>query len=301
MRGLREVVASQADVQLRAHRGQWRAQLVRRIRDQTVLLFDAALEPVQHRVQRDREAPDLVARARRGDALVQVVDADLLCLGGHPLDRPERLARHEPPADRGREQGRRAGQQQQHQHPVDRLVDLVQRLRDHQHALLASTFHRQRERPVLLVALSHVDRHHPALAAQHVGLHVRRHDRAGDGIPVRQQHAAAGIEHLRRGAAEREHGAAHVLEVLRALVRVALGDLRRVGPHLAIDRGLEVGPQLQHEERAQARDDRRQQDGVPGGEANADRQLHSTSSLKPTPRTVRIIFLRNGRSSLLRR
>ena len=63
----RQVVVAQADVELGAHRRQRRAQLVRGVGDQPALLLDAALDAVEHRVERGGEVRDLVARgaARR--------------------------------------------------------------------------------------------------------------------------------------------------------------------------------------------------------------------------------------------
>ena len=128
----------QADVELGAHRGQRRAQLVRRVGDQPVLLLDAALEAVEHRVQRHGEVADLVLRARHS---MRSCRRSIPISSAFEVMRStgrKRLARQPPAAERGgRERGRQAGQQEQHQHLVDRLVDLPQGLRDDQHALLA--------------------------------------------------------------------------------------------------------------------------------------------------------------------
>ena len=71
-----EVVGAQAHVDLGAHRGERRAQLVGGVGDQPVLLLDAVLEAVEHRVERAARWRDLVAAARDRDALVEAVDAD---------------------------------------------------------------------------------------------------------------------------------------------------------------------------------------------------------------------------------
>ena len=70
---------------------------------------------------------------------------------GHPLDRPQRLAGQPPAAQRGRRQRRRAGQQEQREHPIDGLLDLLQRLGDDEHLAPAVALYGGDQREVVLV------------------------------------------------------------------------------------------------------------------------------------------------------
>ena len=82
---------------------------------------------------------------------------------------------------------------------------------------------------------------------------------------------------------------------------VALRDLCGARPYFAVDGRLQVRPELEHDKRAEPEDDGREQQRVPRGEADADREPHSASSMKPTPRTVLISLGPSGCSSFLRR
>ena len=132
-----EVGVPQAHVELGAHDRQRRAQLVRGVGDQAVLLAHAALQAIEHRVERHRQAAELVGGARHRDALVEAVDADLARVRRHPLDRPQRLARQPVARQRRRGERDRAGQQEQHEHAAHGVLHRRQRLRDDQHAALA--------------------------------------------------------------------------------------------------------------------------------------------------------------------
>ena len=56
--------------------------------EQPSAALDRALETVEHRIQRLGEVGKLVAYLRHSDPLGQIVDPDLLCPSGHPLDWP---------------------------------------------------------------------------------------------------------------------------------------------------------------------------------------------------------------------
>jgi hypothetical protein len=105
--GLRvEVVGAQAHLELGPHRGRRRAQLVRRVGDEAVLLLHARLDARQHGVQRDGGLRDLVAGRRLGQAVREAVGADAAGLGAEALDRAQGAA-GQPPAARGGGEDRR--------------------------------------------------------------------------------------------------------------------------------------------------------------------------------------------------
>jgi len=297
----RQCVVAEADVELGAHDGQRRAQLVRRVGHQLVLLGDPLLEAVEHRVERDREVADLVARARHRDALVEPVDPDPVGLRGHPLHRHQRLARQPPADEGGADQRRRPGQQQQHQDAPDRLLDAVQRLGDDQQPRAADARDAPDEGAEASIGLDRGG-DQPRRSAQRGGPDGGRDERTrASAFAVAHLDPAARVQDLRPGARSRQGGLALVEEVLRPALAVADGDRRGGAADLPVDGQPQVRAQPQHQERAEDEDDRREQDRVPDGEADADRQVHSSSRTKPTPRTVRISRAPPGRSSFLRR
>ena len=103
-----EVVGAQADVDLGAHGRQRGAQLVGGVGDEPVLLLDAVLDAVEHRVQRGGEVGDLVAGARHDEAVLEPVEVDGRCARGHAVDRAQRAAR-QPPAPQRRWPAARPG------------------------------------------------------------------------------------------------------------------------------------------------------------------------------------------------
>ncbi len=296
--GGRERAAAQIDIELGAHDGQRRAQLVGRVGDEPLLLGDALLEAVEHRVQGHGEVTDLVGRPRHGDPFVQVVDPDLLGLRRHPVDRQERLAREHPAAERGRRERRRDGEEKQHQDPLDRAPDLIQRLGDHDHVALPEARDGRHQHPVLLAVGAQREGQHARASGQRILPHAGGGDpvAADVGVGPADEHPATLVEDLGGGVARQQH-AARVLEILEPLLRVVGRDRLPAAAQIPIDRRLHVGAQLQQHEGAENDDDRGQQRHVPGGEPDADRESHRGSSTKPLPRTVRI----RPRPSFLRR
>ena len=118
-------------------------------------------------------------------------------------------------------------------------------------------------------------RHRLALALERAPHRLLGHQEAArQRLAEGSQDPPAGRHDLGGGAAVREHRAAGVAEVLDAFGAVRAGDLQRAGSDLGVDRVLQVGPQLEHQERAEAGEDDRQQGRVPGGQPYPDRQLH---------------------------
>ena len=78
------------DVELGARGGQRAPELVTGIRDEADLRLLGVVQPVEHAVERHREARDLVTGRRYGDAGAQVRLADLGGPGADLLDRPQR-------------------------------------------------------------------------------------------------------------------------------------------------------------------------------------------------------------------
>ena len=93
-------------LELGAHDGQRRAQLVRRVGHEAPLAGEGARQPLEHRVEGVGQLLELVARALQGDALVERVLRDAPRRRGDPLQR----AQHAPgdqPAQQHRERGHR--------------------------------------------------------------------------------------------------------------------------------------------------------------------------------------------------
>ena len=88
-----DVAAQDVDVRLQAR--QRRAQLVRRIGDETALRLEGLLERAEHRVERRSQSCELVVPAL-GDALTRLAGlCDSLGRRGQPAHRSERRAGHE--------------------------------------------------------------------------------------------------------------------------------------------------------------------------------------------------------------
>ena len=293
----RREVAAQAHVELRAHHGERRAEVVRGVGDQALLLRDAVLQAVEHRVERHGQMGELVGAAGHRDPLAEPVDPDLLGLRRHPLDRAQGLA-GEPPAPGGRP-GERDGhrEEQERQHPLDRVLDGLERLRDREHLPLAEAIDRADDGAEALALLAQIDGDDPRVAGDRVGADLGRRDEAVLRLvtPGGQQ-PSAGVEDLVRAVA-RQHRAAVRGEVLQPAGRVLAGERPPGVAHVAVDRGAHVGAELQDHERSERRDDGRQHREVPDGQPGADRESHQGSSTKPEPRTVRM----SARPSFLRR
>ncbi len=79
-----------------SHDGEWRLQLVARVRSEAVQRGEAALQPAHHLVERHGEPPQLVPLHRYRQPPVQTAPvADLADLFDDPIDRGQRPARDE--------------------------------------------------------------------------------------------------------------------------------------------------------------------------------------------------------------
>jgi hypothetical protein len=83
-------------LEVRAQRGQRRSQLVRGVGDQLALCLLGSLERLEHRVERGRQARDLVLTLGRDPAREVARRGDVLGGLGELGDRPDRRARGEP-------------------------------------------------------------------------------------------------------------------------------------------------------------------------------------------------------------
>ena len=84
------------DLELGAHAGERRAQLVRGVGDEPLLLPARDVEPVEHLVHRRRQAGDLVPAGRLRHPAVELAQADAGDLGPDPLDRAQRAPDEHP-------------------------------------------------------------------------------------------------------------------------------------------------------------------------------------------------------------
>ena len=81
------VTRPRAGLQLGAHRGEWRTQLVRCVGQELALVIARCLQTPEHRVHRARQAGDLVVAARFTHPALQGRGRDVLDLEAHRLDR----------------------------------------------------------------------------------------------------------------------------------------------------------------------------------------------------------------------
>ena len=269
-----------------ADRRQRRAQLVRRIGEEAAqpvlglpLPGERALQPVEHRVQREPQPPHLGARVGGLDALGEVAAGDRAGRMAHAVEREQAHA-HNGPGDAAEyEQDREDDERLDRQQPVQPRVDLTQRRR-HDRGVAAA--HMVGVDPVaVLVTVLAADREHAAQRHGRrelgvggdvlaVGEHVRGEPLAGS---VAQLAVGADREHrLRRAAARRAalvltaRLGAHPLLAHHAL------DQRQRTAHLVVEpRELEralldvrdAAEQEQPDRRQ--REERSQQTGAQGG------------------------------------
>ncbi len=83
-------------VQLGLQRGKRGAQFVARLLQEILIVAGRCLQPVEHLVQRDREAAQLVLRVRQIEAVIQPGGSDRCRLPAQPLDRPDSETGNEP-------------------------------------------------------------------------------------------------------------------------------------------------------------------------------------------------------------
>ena len=108
------------DVELGAHDGQRRAQLVRRVGHEAPLALEGGLEALEHRVEGVGQLAQLVARPVERDARVERAVGDRARGGGDAADRAQRAAGHHPA------RGHR-GQRDEQQRAAEGEQDVAQR------------------------------------------------------------------------------------------------------------------------------------------------------------------------------
>ena len=221
------VGAAPEELRIRANGRERRAQLVRRVGDETAepLLGGLPrghlrLDLVQHPVQREPEPSDLGALVGALDAAREVAGGDC---GRGLLDRPQR-PQPEPdrPEPERRERCEDAGRHEQldHQQPVERTVDAAQRARDDHdlvaeirldrrtHAVAAAAGaggHRQEAEAVAAAAVRRLrerdrfrhDRRDDRLAVGESPPDPRRHDRAVGVADLHERDPVAAAERRR--------------------------------------------------------------------------------------------------------
>ena len=97
-RARRQIGIAKAHIEFSPHHREGGSEFVRCVRREAPLVLDASLEPVEHRVQRHRQAPDLIRRGRNVDPFVETLDPDPVSFAGHPRDGAKaRPANHQPP------------------------------------------------------------------------------------------------------------------------------------------------------------------------------------------------------------
>ena len=220
----------------------------------------------------------------------------------HPVDGQQRLARQPPATERGGGERRRPREEEQDDDSLHRPLDARQALRRDDHLAAPEPAHRHRHGPEALSGISQAEREELPSAREGAGANARRdHLPRRDPVAVGEQHATVGVEHLRRGPAAGQRGLRHLEELVGPMRRVAARDRGHPLADVAIDRGLQVRSQPHDQERTERDHDHREHGRVPDRQAGADREAHSDSSMKPTPRIVRISCRPDGSSSFRRR
>ena len=220
---------------------------------------------------------DLVLDPRDGDPLAQVAAADLVGPAGHPLDGTHGAPGDRPPAQRRERQARRPADEQQHEDPVARAVDLGERLggaparRTSPSRRTGSAVTRTASagRP----ARRDVVTRPPASTRASAG--GSSSGAPGHAVALRQHDAPVAPQDLGARAALAGHGqdgARDVVELGRPLRVVAERDLVRRGPQRPVELGGQVGAQARDDEGAEGDEDRREHERVPRGQPGADRR-----------------------------
>src|SRR5690349_871769 len=117
-------------LQLYADAGQRAAQLVSRVGDECPLPGSGPRQPVDHVVQRDREAMDLVVRGRYGQTLLGVGAGDPFGPGPERLDRAQGRPDDAPGDDHQHQYEQRLENEEDRAQQADALVEGADRHRD---------------------------------------------------------------------------------------------------------------------------------------------------------------------------
>ena len=102
----------EGELYLGAEQGEWRAEFVACVGEESALAVNTAFDPLEHRVERFAKASDLVACSRHGQALGEIPIGDRACAHAHSLHRPQRASRNEVADQRGDQERDRAADEQ---------------------------------------------------------------------------------------------------------------------------------------------------------------------------------------------
>ena len=302
-------VAEQRHLDLALQDRQGGPQLVARIGDEAALGGDrvalglpGSLEPIEHRVERRGEAPELVGDRRLREAAIGDV-GDLLGPPAHGLDRPQRDAGDGVARRAGHDEGGAEPHQLDQEQRREGLVVVVPRRSDDRDDGLVPGSGgpgQQAQRLVERRVARAVDEYRPRQCpAQGSLVEQRRRPRKarGDHGPVRTQDlsdALVALEARHGGRAEALGRAGH-----RGRHR------GRPGAQAAVQGAAELRLLTEVDERADGHQDDQERDGEGQGHLPADREAAhgapGSRSRYPTPRTVSIEAVPNGRSILSRR
>ena len=123
------------ELELRLEEGERRAQLVARVGDETAFAFERVAESVQHLVQGQAEPADLVVRRGQREAPLGLGCGDRLRLDAHRVDRTECRGCDSIAEERREDKGDRRDEDEQENEPPHRLVPVVERRADDEHAV----------------------------------------------------------------------------------------------------------------------------------------------------------------------
>ena len=125
-----------------AQRGQRRAQLVRGVREEAALGIARALEAREHRVERCRQAPDLVPLHRLRQATARVArPLDVGRGARESLEWDERAAHQDGDGGAGQYRGAETRREEKPAEAGERLVEIVGRARNHDGAARGRSAH----------------------------------------------------------------------------------------------------------------------------------------------------------------
>ena len=115
---------------------------------------NASLDPLEHRVEGDRQPARLVVGPRHCDAFVELVYPDLLRVGRYPFDRSEGRVSKPVGRECSESEDGGTGDQQKRHHPPHCVLDRLQTLGQDQDADLAVDTQRGDSDPVVLALVA---------------------------------------------------------------------------------------------------------------------------------------------------
>ena len=134
-----ELIKAEADVEFGPHRCERSAEFMRGVGDQPLAGLNATLNAPEHCVQRTCEVSEFVVNRRRRDPLGKITNADALGPARHLVNRVKRAAGDPPSPGRDESECPEAPEKDQHEHAVDRAVDVRKRLDNDEHLASAGS------------------------------------------------------------------------------------------------------------------------------------------------------------------